>query len=344
MEEETKKKCCKFKFGLWQIISVVLLVVLIVSIFTNGFGVKALFGKSAGKLGEEAISFINKNLMGNGMSASLVGSGCQETIQACKFTINVKSGAEEGKDYDSFISRDGKYLFPDVFDIEEVNKSAKASSNNQVAEVPKEIPKTDKPSVKLFVMTYCPYGLQAQKAMLPVMDLFKDKADIQINFVSYAMHEKKEIDENLRQYCIQKEQKEKYATYFECFVKAGEYENCLTESKVDQKKMNKCIAATDEQFKITAQYEDKTTWLNGNYPLFDVEKDLNVKYGVQGSPTMVINDVVVSPARTPQGYKEEICQAFNTLPEECAQTLSENTPVAGLGVGESAGTAAGACE
>lgn len=55
-------------------------------------------------------------------------------------------------------------------------------------------------------MSYCPYGLQAEKMFLPVYDLLKNKAEMGIYFVNYIMHDKKEIDENLREYCIQKEQ------------------------------------------------------------------------------------------------------------------------------------------
>ena len=41
-----------------------------------------------------------------------------------------------------------------------------------------EITKTDKPNVELFVMSFCPYGVQAETAMKPVVDLLGDSADI----------------------------------------------------------------------------------------------------------------------------------------------------------------------
>jgi hypothetical protein len=34
------------------------------------------------------------------------------------------------------------------------------------------------------------------------------------------MHDKKEIDENNKQYCIQKEQNDKYSDYLKCFLEA----------------------------------------------------------------------------------------------------------------------------
>jgi len=81
-----------------------------------------------------------------------------------------------------------------------------------------DLPKTDKPTIDLFVMSYCPYGVQAEQAMLPVMELLGDEADINIRFVYYAMHDWTEIEENTRQYCIQKEEPDKYIDYLSCFV------------------------------------------------------------------------------------------------------------------------------
>jgi len=71
---------------------------------------------------------------------------------------------------------------------------------------------------------------------------------------------------------------------------------------------------------------------------------LNEKYGVQGSPTVVINDKVVSVStRSPEKFKEIVCQAFNTPPAECSQTLPEevSSPGFGLSSGSSSG---GSCQ
>jgi hypothetical protein len=43
-------------------------------------------------------------------------------------------------------------------------------------------------------------------------------ADINVKFVQYVMHEQKEADENVVQYCIQKNQKDKYVKYLNCFL------------------------------------------------------------------------------------------------------------------------------
>ena len=287
---------------------------------------------SSQEAAQNAINYINENLLQKGVTASLVDVVEENGL----YKIRIKVGEKE---FISYVTKDGKILFPEEgIDLEKKIAKEETPTSTQ------EIQKTDKPDVKLFVMAYCPYGLQMEKAYLPVYNLLKEKADMGIYFVNYIMHEKKEIDENLRQYCIQKEEKEKYYDYLSCFVKAGEFEKCLNEAKIDKEKMNSCISETDKEYKITQLYNDKSTWLSGRYPRFDVHTDLNEKYGVQGSPTVVINDKVVEvSSRSPEKFKEVICQAFNSPPEECSQTLSNTTfsPGFGLETGTSSGGGCG---
>jgi hypothetical protein len=194
-----------------------------------------------------------------------------------------------------------------------------------------EAPKTDKPKVELFVMSYCPFGLQMEKAYLPVMELLGKKADIDIKFVNYAMHEKKEVDENTRQYCIQKEQTEKYTNYLKCFASTDKFDTCLAGAQIDEYKLTACITKADKEFKISKSYDDKANWLGGQFPAYLIHQDLNVKYGVQGSPTLVINGVQAEADRTPEAVKTAICNAFNQKPAECSTTLSNQGFQPGFG-------------
>jgi len=275
---------------------------------------------------EKAISFINQNIL-QGMTASLLDTAEENEVFKIHFGI-------EDQEYDSYVTRNGKLLFVDAIDLD---------STSEEEETTQDIPKRDRPDVKLFVMSYCPYGLQAQKMFLPVYDLLKDKADMGIYFVDYIMHEKDEIDENLNQYCIQKEQKEKFSNYLSCFVESGESEKCLSEANIDRGKLIACISSTDEEYNITAQYNDQNTWVNARFPKFDIHSDLNEQYGVQGSPTVVINDTVVNVSpRSPEKFKSVICQAFNVEPEECSQTLFEEAFAPGFGGDTS--SAEGSCQ
>ncbi|MEK7624976.1 MAG: hypothetical protein AAB467_01345 [Patescibacteria group bacterium] len=222
--------------------------------------------------------------------------------------------------------------------------SAPAAAQNQTPPQT-NIPKTAKPKVELFVMSYCPYGLQMEKAFLPAWDLLKNKADLSIKYVNYAMHGKKEIDENTRQFCILKDQPTKYSAYLKCFFAAGQnngaeadYGSCLKQAGVNESSLNSCVGSTDKQFGITAKFNDQASWLSGQFPQYPIHDSENTKYGVQGSPTLVINGVQSQAARTPEAIKQAICAAFDKAPAECSQPLNNSSFQAGFGLAQ-AGTA-----
>lgn len=208
------------------------------------------------------------------------------------------------------------------------------------------VPKTDKPKVEVFVMSYCPYGFQMEKAVVPVMELLGAKADISIKWVSYAMHGQTEVQENTRQYCIQKEQADKYVKYLRCFVASTNTTACQQEAGIDTAKMDTCYAAADKEFGIMASFNNQSAWLSGKYPKFNIDLAANQQYGVSGSPTLIINGVKASvKTRSPEAVKQAICNAYNTAPSECGTALSATAEAAGAGaIGASSGTAAsGGC-
>lgn len=194
--------------------------------------------------------------------------------------------------------------------------------------------KRDKPEVDVFVMSHCPFGTQIEKGLLPVMDLFGDKADINIRFVDYAMHGKKELDEELNQYCILKQGDKTFRTYLECFLKEGKGEECLKTAKVDEGKLKACVVEADKKFDVSKNFNDKSTW-KGRFPPFNVHKDLARKHNVGGSPTLVINDVVAKSGRSPKEIRDAICHGFKEKPAECTAKIDAATPKPGFGVGKS---------
>ncbi|MFC1789556.1 hypothetical protein ACFLYY_01110 [Patescibacteria group bacterium] len=284
---------------------------------------------------DKALSFINENLLQPGTEATFVS--IEEENGLYKLIIGVEENEPE-----VFISKDGNLLFinPPI----DLSTSVEKETNEQTGETP-DVTQSEIPDVKLFVMSYCPYGLQAEKMYLPVYNLLKDKTDIAIYFVDYIMHEKKEIDENLRQYCVQRDQSDKYYDYLSCFVKAGDFESCLTQTGIDVTSMNECIATTDDQYGISASYNDQSTWLSGRYPQFNIHKELNDEYDVGGSPTVIINgsQVSVTP-RSPENFKNIICQAFTNPPNECSQVLSSDAASVSFGEGTSNSGGGEICE
>ncbi len=203
--------------------------------------------------------------------------------------------------------------------------------------------KSDKPQVELFIMSYCPYGLQMQKAFLPAWEILKDKADFSVKFVSYAMHDLKEVEENTRQYCIETEQASKYIAYANCFTVSGNYQSCLSSVGVNASKLNSCTEKTNKKFGILDKYNDKSTWLSGRYPVYPIHQDLNNQYGVQGSPTLIINGAPVEAGRSPEAVRQVVCAAFNNAPSECSKALNSASASPGFGAGTDNTGAAAEC-
>ncbi|MEJ2267506.1 MAG: hypothetical protein P8X70_00310 [Nanoarchaeota archaeon] len=138
------------------------------------------------------------------------------------------------------------------------------SSENQQTET--NTPKSNKPQVELFVMSYCPYGTQAEKGIIPVVELLKDKIDFRIRFVNYLMHGEKEGKENLREYCIQEIAPEKYLDYMTCFLEGDGVESngyitngndintCLNEAEINRwGEVAGRMAVQDEVYSIVAE-------------------------------------------------------------------------------------------
>ncbi len=229
-------------------------------------------------------------------------------------------------DYVSFATKDGKKLFITFLDMDKKDSSAVKKTDPK----PTEIIKTEKPKVELFVMSHCPYGTQIEKGIIPAIEALGDKVDFELKFCDYAMRDKVEIDEQIAQYCIQKEQNDKLFPYLKCFLSKGEGSECLSIAKVDTKMLSSCILNTDKEFSISENYKNKVDY-EGNFPGFGIHKADNEKYDVKGSPTLIINGVDAgSIGRDSSSLLKAICSGFNEMPSECNIELSNETPQAGF--------------
>lgn len=313
----------------WMIATIVLAIALIVLLFIKSDVGTGSVSKS--EVEQKLLSFVEAQTRGE-VTASVLSNEKEGSLY--KVTLDM-----QGQQVPVYVTLDGKYLVAQPIPL-----SQDAVTDSPGTEVPaQEVPKSDKPKVELFVMSYCPYGTQIEKGILPVVSLLKDKIDFKIRWVSYIMHEKKEIDENVVQYCIQKNENAKYLNYLQCFLNASDSAGCVKKVGINQANLNKCITETDKQFNVTANYNDKSSWLSGQFPLFTIDKADNELYGVQGSPTLVINGVQAESARSPAALLGTICSSFTTAPAECDDsTLSTANPSPGFGYGTSSADVAAA--
>ncbi len=290
-----------------------------------------------------AEDFINNFLMQSGSKASIKDITTEYGLY--KLSVDITSDVVE-----SYMTKDGKLFFPQALNVAEVTaaKNGTAATDTPGAAAAPSATvtkKSDKPVIELFVMSYCPYGTQIEKGMLPVVEALGNKIDFQLKFCSYAMHGEKELRENLLQYCIQKDQNAKFNSYLKCFLENSDSASCLTSTGINTSAANTCVTKTDTQFKVMANFTNKVGY-QGSYPGFDVEKADNTKYSVGGSPTLIINGEDIQSGRDSASLLKTICSAFNNPPKECSTVLSSASPSAGFGTATAAasGADAAACQ
>ncbi|MCK9292566.1 MAG: hypothetical protein WCY27_00785 [archaeon] len=340
-----KNNMIKSNLFVWKTVSVVLFVafVLFLVLFltkpsvnnsnvNNALNQNNVSPADMQNVANETVVFLKENFPVSDLTLSEVSN----EKELYKMVISV-----EGQEMELYTSKDGELIF--IPGGAPINKSEfvaqkqnleKTQTNNEVKKTP-EIVKSNKPVVELFVMSHCPYGTQVEKGILPVVELLDDKIDFQLKFVNYAMHGDTEVYEQLLQTCIMQEDPDKFNEYLGCFLEAGDTDDCLERTNISRESLEACITATDEEYNITEMYDDKATWVSGRFPKFLIHDEDNKKYGVQGSPTLVINGTTVSSGRDPQSLLDTICSSFTDKPVECEEQLSSVSPSPGFGYGNS---------
>jgi hypothetical protein len=161
--------------------------------------------------------------------------------------------------------------------------------------------------------------------MKPVVDLLGGKADIKVKFIVnvggttpdsvQSLHGAAEAMEDLRQVCIRENYDYKKFWSYVAEIDA----NCYSIYR-DAAKMETCWKAAAQKAGIDASAVEScinTTAVT----LIKQDKATTDSYGVSSSPTLVINGQKANAARTPEGFKQAICGAFNTPTSECQTQL-----------------------
>ena len=297
-EEKTAKKP-----NYWTVSTFVLGALLVASIAFGG----ALTGNSitADAAGKKTIDYINNNLVQPGTIVSLVSTKDVGGLYEVTTTY-------QGQDIKVYASKDGKMLFLSQYVDMSGNGAAKEPSTSTT------VPKTDKPTVQLFVMSFCPYGQQAEKAMKPVADLLGSAVTIEPHFIVSvsgttvnSLHGQYEVNEDMRQAVILKHYGNAVFWNYVDYI-----DNKCTKDNIDTCWKDAAKAANIDTAKVEG-------WVaSEGLELMKAEAALAEQNSVSGSPTLIINGVVYSGDRTADGYKQGICSAFNTAPAACSQALS----------------------
>jgi len=310
--EEGKRKqdfFTKVRKNPWILSSLVLGLIIIIMLILNFTGIGgAISGNTAG---ENLVSYLN----------SITGGGVEYISYEDLGSIYLVLVKYQEKEIPVYITKDGQYFVQSVVPLT-------ATTQDTQQQPQQNIPKSDKPVVELFVMSYCPYGTQAEKGILPAVSLLGNKIDFKLRFVHYLMHGEQEDLENKRELCIREQEGQVVLNkYLVCILDSDDPYSpkdpaaCEKEAGINNAKLQTCLNTKADDY-------------------FASDSALSQGYGVQGSPTLIINGVQSSAGRSPQSYLQGICDAFNTKPSECSQTLSTASPSAGFGYNEGTDTVA----
>jgi predicted DsbA family dithiol-disulfide isomerase len=305
------------KINVWMITSIVLIIVL-VGVLAMSF---AGSGSDKQVVADKAVKFINDNLVQPGTNASFVS--VSEFAGLYNITVSY-----QGRDISVFLTKTGN----DMFLSSPLNITQNLPKQETAEETPTEPVKTDKPTVQLYVMAFCPYGIQAETAMKPVVDLLGTKANIEIHYIANvagttpdsvtSLHGAVEAQEDLRQVCADKYYDQKTVWNYVNTINS----NCSSsyrDASYDACWKNVAAKAGMDVTKIEA-CSSGSEGVN----LLKADGALTTQYGITGSPTLLINGVKSNPARTAEGYKTAICASFNTAPAECSTQLSSTSTTA----------------
>jgi len=278
----------------------------------SGFDFSALKFWQSGdkKLAEDAVNYINSQ----GLAATNVTLESYERVSGV-VKIKISIG---GTEYESFVTRDGKYLFPSALEMtpSQATDNSSQTTATTSATTCEDLTKSDSPELDVYVVSQCPYGLQIQRAIAEAVSSAPQIANyVKVRYIGSvsgntisSMHGEAEAQENLRQICIREEQPAKYWSYVSCYMKAGNTDSCLATTGINSSAVSACMS--DASRGVAYAKEDF---------------DLADSYGVQGSPTLMMGDADIDESgfggRSADAVKQIVCCASNSQPAFCSQTL-----------------------
>ena len=123
------------------------------------------------------------------------------------------------------------------------------------------IARMGKPTLELFVMSYCPFGVQAEEKIIPIVKKFGDAIDFKLQFIAQekekpspqdispftSLHGYPEVAENIRQLLVAQEYPDRYLDYILCRGKKLDksWEDCAQKLGIDVAKIQALFDAPE---------------------------------------------------------------------------------------------------
>lgn len=174
----------------------------------------------------------------------------------------------------------------------------------------------------MYVMSQCPYGVQAEDVVLPILAEFKDLVEFKLFFIGdeaepgvlVSMHGEGELKGDLFQICTAKHAPDKFIAVLACM-------NEEWQSIPDN--FGKCAETTGldiERVKACAEGDEGRILLMESFKASEAAD-------VAGSPTIRINGQDYDGPRTAHGIIRAMCDAFGETKPELCLNLPEPTKI-----------------
>jgi protein-disulfide isomerase len=333
MEESTKGKedkeserlkdfTSKLKKNPWMMATLALGVVcLILVIMALKPGVTGNVALSPEEAGTALVGYLN-TVVGGGVS--YVSN--QDLGSLYEITVNYKN-----ESIPVYVTKDGKYF------VQGATPITGQAVQQQQQEQPKDVPKSDKPKVELFVMSFCPYGVKAENNIMPVLELLKDKIDFNVRYIvsvsgttidtAQSLHGLTEAKQDAVQLIIKKNYASKFLAYLTAFNA-----NCYPLGYSDTAKADSCWKAEAVKLGMDTNKIETAAYGTEGIGLLKAEEAIDGQYGVSGSPTLIINGVQSSAIYSgTTATQTAICDAFNNEPSECGTAVAADNSTAPSG-------------
>lgn len=177
---------------------------------------------------------------------------------------------------------------------------------------------TENVPVDLYVMSMCPYGTQAEDAVIPAAR--NAGADINLYFIATenadgtfnSLHGSAETAENIRQLCALEQNKDKALDYILCRNENlnGNWEACAKDVGLNVEILSKCASGDEGRLLLSENIQ------------------IAIEKGISASPTIFIGEEQYSGSRDEDSFKQAICDAHTgAKPFGCLFSSQKSTQV-----------------
>ncbi|MGE0793349.1 MAG: DsbA family protein [Candidatus Woesearchaeota archaeon] len=176
-----------------------------------------------------------------------------------------------------------------------------------------------KNNLQVFIMSDCPYGKEAIKALAPVLEAMPELT-YDINYIVSDMgdgtfrslHGDYEVEEDIRQLCALNQDKDKFFAYTLCRSENGvnnvDWNDCAVEAELDKTALEECVTG------------------DLGKELLSENSKIAESLGIGASPTWIANNRYQFGGITSDVVQSNICQ-YNIDLEGCDAVVSSESAV-----------------